>query len=158
MKLLRWFATFIVLLSFLGCAILPTTPSRPDEVSLLVRSAPRICMPTSDAVQVRVRILNRGAGNFRVYINDPAKDPYELSWLSYDVLNESLPGDHVDWQHGPGGHGPVPQPELHVGPADGAVVIAKIYGLKASDYSSTFRIRVKDFADQMYISEPFHVC
>jgi hypothetical protein len=81
-----------------------------------------------------------------------------LSWLSYAVLNQSLPGDKVDWEHGPGGHGPLPQNELAIGPDDSTVVYARIYGARNMSATGLYRIRIEDKDHQIYMSNEFGLC
>lgn len=140
-----------------ACSMLPAAPSRPSEVSLLVDAPAGRCDPSVKTVKVRLKLANDGSGTLRVYIATVPGPPYDLSWLAYAVVSASE-GHDAAWQHGPGGHGPVPQNQLNVGPKDSTIVTADVYGLEPKDYGVPYRIRMKDLTGQQHFSNVFRVC
>lgn len=150
----------VVALASLGaiasCSSLPSAPSKPSEVTIVVEPPASRCDSSVKTVKVRLKLVNNGPGTFRVYIDTTPARPYELSWLSYAVMYAT--GDKTAWQIGPGGHGPLPQNQLNVGPNDSTFVVAIVYDLEAKDLGAPYRILVRDLSDQEYFSEPFRVC
>lgn len=144
--------------SLFGCSALPRLASVPHEVAISVAVSAQPCEQLPEIANVRLVISNRGQGTFRAYVATVPGPPYTLSWLSYSVLNESLPGSKVEWEHGPGGHGPFPQDVLAIGPKDSTTVFAKLYGASNMDRNATYRIQIEDLADQTYLSNAFALC
>ena len=142
----------------LGCSSLPPSASKPSDVAIAVTDSERPCTSLLDTVSVGLLIANRGSGTFRTYIDTLPGPPYKLSWLSYSVVRESPSGLEVEWKHGAGGHGPMPQNELAIGPRDATRLFANIYGAAEMDKAATYRIQIEDLEDQIYLSEPFTVC
>ena len=142
----------------LGCSSLPASPSAPDEMAISVAEPEHSCASLPDIVNVKLLIANQGQRTFRAYIDILPGPPYELSWLSYAVLRDSLSGSNVEWKHGAGGHGPLPQNTLAIGPNDSASVFAKIYGTAQMDKTASYRIQVEDQDDQIYLSNVFKIC
>lgn len=144
--------------ALLGCSSLPPSPSLPGEVAISVTEPGRPCALLPDTVTIGLLIDNRGRGTFRTYIDTLPGPPYKLSWLSYSVVNESSSGRQVEWEHGAGGHGPLPQNKLAIGPSDSTRVFAKIYKTAPMDKTATYRIRIEDQDDQIYFSDGFTIC
>ena len=142
----------------LGCSSLPISPSKPSDIEISVQHSGLPCASLPDTLSIELFIANRGNGTFRMYIDTLPGPPYKLSWLSYSVVSDSPSGVEIQWEHGAGGHGPLPQNKLAIGPKDGTRVFAKIYGAARMDKTVTYRIQVEDLQDQTYLSDPFPVC
>ena len=142
----------------LGCSSLPALSSAPGEIAISVAEPEHSCASLPDTVEVGLLIANHGPGTFRTYIDTLPGPPYKLSWLSYSVLRDSPSGSNVEWEHGAGGHGPLPQNTLAIGPNDSTNVFAKIYGTAQMDKTASYRIQVEDQADQIYLSNAFTIC
>jgi hypothetical protein len=159
MKVLRAIAYFFAGPAvLLGCSSLPAPSSAPGEVAISVVEPERSCASLPDTINVGLLIANQGQGTFRTYIDTLPGPPYKLSWLSYSVLSDSPSGRNVEWKHGAGGHGPLPQNTLAIGPNDSTSVFAKIYGTAQMDKTALYRIRVEDQDDQIYLSNAFKIC
>ena len=141
-----------------GCSDLPHISSRPSEIEISVISPDVPCSSLPEPRDIQLRISNHGHGTFRTDIDTTPGPPYQLSWLSYAVLNMSLPGDHVEWKHGPGGHGPLPQNELAIGPDDSTIVYARLYGVGSMNATGPYRIQIRDEDRQIYMSNEFGLC
>jgi hypothetical protein len=142
----------------LGCASRPSSPSVPGEIEVSVVEPRRLCASLPPTVSVELSIANQGRGTFRTYIDTLPGPPYKLSWLSYSVLRESPSGSHVEWDHGAGDHGPLPQDTLAIGPNDSTRVFARIYNTAQIDKNAKYRIQVEDQNDQIYLSNVFTIC
>ena len=103
-------------------------------------------------------VRNARAGRLKFHIRSDRRNPYELSWLSYDVLETSASGHDMDSIHGPGGHGPLGEDELSLGPGDSVRVVGRLYGIGPSDHGKRFRIRIEDSLDRRFLTEPFAPC
>ena len=142
----------------LGCASLPPSPSVPGEIELSVVEPEHPCATLPPTVSIGLSIANKGRGPFRTYIDTLPGPPYKLSWLSYAVLRESPTGRDVEWEHGAGDHGPMPQNTLALGPDDSTRVFANIYSTAEMDKTAAYRIQVEDHDDQIYLSNVFTIC
>ncbi|MFM2287686.1 MAG: hypothetical protein RL684_829, partial [Pseudomonadota bacterium] len=78
-----------------------------------------------------------------------------LSWLSYEILDD---GGATDWEHGPGGHGPMPPSTLSIGPGDSSEMVGSLYSLVPADYAKSFKIKFKDLEDHTFVSSSFKAC
>jgi hypothetical protein len=142
----------------LGCSLLPASSSAPGDIAITVAAPEHDCASLPDTVNVGLLIANQGQGTFRAYVDTLPGPPYKLSWLSYSVLSDSPSGSKVEWKHGAGGHGPLPQNTLAIGPSDSTSVFAKIYGTSQMDKTAPYRIQVEDQHDQIYLSNVFTIC
>jgi hypothetical protein len=149
---------FVAPVALLGCSSLPATQSVPSEIAISVDAPEHPCASLPDTVNVGLLIANRGQGTFRTYVDTLPGPPYKLSWLSYWVLSDLPSGSNVEWEHGPGGHGPLPQNTLAIGPSDSTSVFAKIYGTAKMDTTASYRIQIEDQNDQIYLSNVFRIC
>lgn len=141
-----------------GCSSLPASPSDAGDVEISPTHSAQPCASLPDTLSLELFIANRGSGTFRTYLSTVPGRPYKLSWLSYSVAMASPSDMEILWEHGAGGHGPLPQNELAIGPNDGTRVVAKIYGTSRMDTAATYRIVVEDLQDQTYVSDPFTLC
>ena len=159
MKVLRVIAHFFAgTVGLLGCSSIPAASSDPSQVAISVSEPEHSCASLPDTIDVGLLIANQGQGTFRTYIDTLPGPPYKLSWLSYSVLSDSPSGSNVEWKHGAGGHGPLPQNTLSIGPSDSTSVFAKIYGTAEMDKNGLYRIQLEDQADQIYVSNVFSLC
>ena len=142
----------------LGCSSLPDSSSMPGEVAISITEPGHACASLPDTINVGLLIANQGQGTFRTYIDTLPGPPYKMSWLSYSVLSDSPSGSNVEWKHGAGGHGSLPQNTLAIGPHDSSRVFAKIYGTAEMDKTGLYRIQVEDQDDQIYLSNVFSIC
>ena len=140
---------FVTLIA--GCAAVD-----PAQIKLTVEPITQVCGASDREIPVRVTVRNESRGKFRVKIDPYSnKPPYELSWLYYQILDDS---GARDWEHGPGDHGPMPPSLLSIGHDDSTEVVAALYGLTPADYATNFRIQFKDTADHIFVSSPFKPC
>jgi len=103
---------------------------------------------------VDLSIRNPGVTALRIYVKPtPTRQPYALSWLSYDVLDEA--GDPAN---GPGGHGPLPQKQLTIEPGQSVAVIANLYDLSLHDRQLPRQIEISDADGKRYKSPLFKLC
>lgn len=141
-----------------GCSGLPHFLSLPEEIEVSAIDSEMSCATLPDALDVQLRVSNHGQGVFRTYIDNTPGPPYQLSWLSYVVLNATTKTDQVEWDHSPGGHGPLPQDELAIGPDDATIVYARIYGARRMDAQGLYRIQIKDGERRTHMSDEFNLC
>jgi hypothetical protein len=152
----KWWlvASMIFVTAIAGC-----TASRyrvvPGQVGVQVEAPDVRCGERHRDIPVKVRVHNDSPGILRITIDDASGPPYKLSWLSYDVLDGA---GNVEWQHGPGGHGPLPQPTLTMASGDRTVLSAMLYGIGASDYARSFRIRFEDEEKHTWTTDAFRPC
>jgi hypothetical protein len=134
-----------------GCATVD-----PARVKLVVEPVTQICGFSDREVPIRITVHNDSQGKLRIWI-DPnlSQPPYDLSWLSYKVLDD---GGRIDWGHGPGGHGPMPPDTLSIDPGDSAEVVGSVYSLVPADYTKSFKIQFDDLADHTFASNAFKAC
>jgi hypothetical protein len=143
------FAAFAILIT--GCATVD-----PARIKLVVEPVTQICGASDREAPIRLTVRNDSQGKLRIWINPKLRQPpYDLSWLSYQVLDG---GGSTDWEHGPGGHGPMPPDTLSIGPGDSAEVVGSIYSLVPADYAKSFKIQFKDLADHTFVSSSFKAC
>lgn len=127
----------------------------PGQVGVQVEAPDVRCGGGHREIPVRVRVHNAGRGILRITINGASGPPYPLSWLSYDVLDSA---GNVEWRHGPGGHGPLPQPTLTMESGDHTVLSAKLYDIGEADFSRSFRIRLEDEEKHTWTTDAFRPC
>lgn len=151
----RWLvAAMVVVSSVSGCAASGYRVV-PGQVGVQVEAPDVRCGEGHRDIPVKVRVHNDGRGILRITINDASGPPYQLSWLSYDVLDNA---GNVEWRHGPGGHGPVPQPTLTMESGDRTVLSATLYDIGEADYSRSFRIRFEDEEKHTWTTDAFRPC
>ena len=134
-----------------------STYSYDGESSLIgVESLPKSCWRYDRSVPINLVIRNKRDTTVRILIGkDSSESPYELSWLSYNVLkDDGRPA--VD--QGPGGHGPLPQNTLEISAGDSARVVADLYDFRRVEPSMKFRIQLKDLENNVYLSPIFTPC
>ena len=133
-----------------GCAAVDST-----KITLVVEPATQICGASDREAPIRMTVRNASQGELRIWIApNLRRPPYQLSWLGYQVLDDS---GSVDWEHGPGGHGPLPY-TLSIGPGDSTEVTGSIYNLAPANYGKSFKIQLKDRDDHVFVSSPFKAC
>ena len=136
---------------FTGCA---TYTYESPLAAIGMEPLPKACPSSGGNVPVDLVVRNNGQEALRLYVRpEPSRPPYRLSWLSYDIQN-----DQGIFEHGPGGHGPLPQKELVVAPGDAVRVTAYVYDLELKDYSSRFVVQITDLAGREYSSPVFVLC
>jgi hypothetical protein len=146
----------LAVVCFAGCA----SSYRVDPSRIIVSAEPAsaVCGQNDREIKAVLNVENRSRGVLKIGVWAPpgpsARPPFEVSWIYYDVLKN---GSRA-WEHGPGGHGPMPPNTLQVGPGDSAQLAAPIYELTPSDYSSKFSIRFSDEDENKYTSPPFLPC
>jgi hypothetical protein len=154
-KGMRWLAAA----SIVAAAVVGCTSSRyrvvPGQLGVQVEAPDVQCAERHRDIPVKVRIHNDSAGILRITIDNRPGPPYKLSWLSYDVLDDA--GD-VDWDHGAGDHGPLPQPTLTVTPGDRTVLLAVLHDIEEADYGRSFRIRFQDEDKHSWTTDAFRPC
>lgn len=144
--LLAAFAIFIT-----GCATVD-----PARVRLVVEPVTQVCGASDREAPIRISVHNDSRAKLRIWIDPELRQPpYNLSWLSYQVLDDS---GATDWEHGPGGHGPMPPDTLSIGPGDSVEVEGSLYSLAPADYAKTFKIQFNDLDDHTFVSSPFKAC
>jgi hypothetical protein len=136
-----------------GCATVPLDPSK------VVVIAEPLTVACGDRIQdfpVRLVIRNEGKGTLHLALDDESGPPYELNWLDWELLS----GDSMDtdFQHGAGGHGPMPGAHLSIGAGDSARLEVAVYGLDPIAANSSFRVAVKDDDGNTYVTNPFRAC
>jgi hypothetical protein len=137
-----------------GCASWRSV--NPALVAVTVDQPQAPCGELGAMIPVLLHIHNNSHGILKIWI-DGQSSPYELSWLSYKIIAAG-PKHSISWEHGPGGHGPMPPNTLHIGPGDAALLVAPLYEVKRGDQSSRFRIEMSDTQDHVFTSEPFTPC
>ncbi|MGO4549577.1 hypothetical protein AB4059_00515 [Lysobacter sp. 2RAF19] len=147
-------ASMIVASTLAGCAAERFRVS-PGKVGVEVESPDVSCGERHREIPVKVHVHNDSAGILQIWIDDPVGPPYELSWLSYQVLNEA---GKADWRHGPGGHGPMPPPTLKIGPGDRTELWAVLFDVGEADYGRSFRIRFEDAEKHTWTTDAFRPC
>ncbi|WP_342315546.1 hypothetical protein [Lysobacter sp. FW306-1B-D06B] len=135
-----------------GCASLHRMS--PDLVDVKV-SASLECDERRPNIPVSVRVQNGSQGIMRVWIAGDSGPPYPLSWLSYEILDDAGNGE---WRHGPGGHGPLAQPTLKIGPGDSTMLSAMLYDVGEEESSRRFRIRITDQENHTWTTDAFRPC
>ena len=158
MHLLPVIACLLAFAAVLGCSSLPATSSTPDDIVFSVADIDYACASLPDTIDVGISISNQGPGTFRTYLGESSGPPYELSWLSYSVMRDSPSGSEVEWNHGAGGHGPLPQNTLAIGPNDSTRVFARLYATSQMDKIAAYRIQIDDQDDQIYLTNAFTIC
>jgi hypothetical protein len=148
-----FFAVFAIFITgcITGCATVD-----PARIKLVVEPVKQICGTSDREIPVRVTVRNDSRGKLKVWI-DPElhQPPYALSWLSYKIVDE---GGATDWEHGPGGHGPMPPSTLSIDPGDSTEVVGSLYSLVPADYTKRFKIQFEDSADHTFVSSSFKPC
>jgi hypothetical protein len=145
--------TLFLVIAFMvaGCT---TFPDKDSSAELAVEQLPKACWPYDRKIPIQMIIRNTSSKPIQLWIDAQSRtSPYELSWLSYQIQ-----GADGAMEHGPGGHGPLPQNELNIDPGDSAKVIAFVYDLSSLDYSKDLRVHVVDSTDKEYNSPYFRPC
>ena len=136
-----------------GCA----TYSYDSPSSLVgVESLPKSCWRYDRSVPINLVVRNTSHTTVRFLIRkESSNSPYELSWLSYDVLKDD---NRLAVDQGPGDHGPLPQNTLEISTGDSARVVADFYDFRRIEPSMRFRIQLKDLENNVYLSPVFTPC
>jgi hypothetical protein len=145
-----------VLYAALALAIAGCATVDPAQIKIAVEPVTQICGASDREAPIRMTLHNDSKGKLRIWI-DPTlhQPPYDISWLSYKILDG---GGATDWEHGPGGHGPMPPDTLSIGPGDSAEIVGSLYGLVPADYPKSFMIQFKDLDDHTFVSSSFKAC
>lgn len=147
-------AVSMILLSMAsGCASLHRMA--PDLVDVKVEAPGLECDKRRRDIPVSIRVQNASRGVMRVWIAGDSGPPYPLSWLSYEILDDAGNGA---WRHGPGGHGPLAQPTLKIGPGDWTMLSAMLYEVGEEESSRSFRIRIADQDNHTWTTDAFRPC
>jgi hypothetical protein len=143
------FAAFALIIA--GCASV-----NPAQVKIAVQPVTQICGASDRESPIRMTVRNDSKGKLRIWIEETRhQPPYDISWLSYKILDNR---GATDWEHGPGGHGPMPPDTLSIGPGDSAEIVGSFYDLMPADYPKSFMIQFTDLDDHTYVSSPFKAC
>lgn len=143
------FAAFAPIIA--GCASV-----NPAQVNISVEPVTQICGVSDREAPIRMTVRNDSKGKLRIWIEPTLhQPPYEISWLSYKILDI---GGATDWEHGPGGHGLMPPDTLSIGPGDSAEIVGSLYALIPADYPKSFIIQFEDLDGHKFVSSPFKAC
>jgi hypothetical protein len=127
----------------------------PTKISVIAEPPNERCGASDKEVHAILHVKNEGRAILKIWVLGPKGPPYELSWLSYEILNDA---GGISWEHGPGGHGPMPPSTLRIGPGDSTTVLAPIYALNPNSYHSTYSVRIKDEDGNSYVTDKFSPC
>ncbi|MFT3805657.1 hypothetical protein [Arenimonas sp.] len=110
-------------------------------------------------IPVIVDIRNDGKGYLEINSHDgQKKPPYKLTSIAYDVINDDLAGDKVDWSHAGSGHEMPTGFYLHVGPGDSTQMVGVLYSIVPKDHRTPLRIQVQDVEGRKYLTNSFLPC
>ena len=134
-----------------GCT---TFQGSDPSTALTVERLPKACWPYGYKIPVQLIFRNRTPETIQLWVSTQSlTSPYELSWLSYQIQ-----GEQGSIEHGPGGHGALPQNELKISPGDSARLAAFVYDLARPDYAKRFRVHITDAANNEYNTAYFTLC
>jgi hypothetical protein len=121
-----------------------------------IEDLPKSCWRYDRKVPINLVVRNLGQTTAKFLISkETSRSPYIASWLSYDVL---LSSGEPAIEHGPGGHGSLPQNTLEITPGDSANLIAYFYAPEVLDRTKRFKISLESEDGKLYYSPEFTPC